>query len=473
MENSEMRYFPIFVDLAGKRVVVVGGGEEGLRKIRLLLKTTAKIQVIAPLLHDELASLERVEWLAKTYDAALLDGASLVYSADAALNATVSADAQARSIPVNAVDQAEISTFIVPSIVDRDPLVVAIGTEGAAPVLAQGIRQKIDAMLPQSLGALASKAQSLRAKVADTLPAGNRRRSFWQSFFFGAPRDAFVEKDDVAFELSLHDALHGAATKRVGRVSLVGAGPGDAELLTIKALRKLQEADVIVYDRLVAPAILEMARRDAVRISVGKTPFQKSTPQDEINDILIREAKKGLTVVRLKGGDPYIFGRGGEEQAALEAHGIAVDVVPGVTAALGCAASAKLPLTQRGKNRAITLLTASSENGLAEQDWKALTMPGHVTAIYMGVHAAGEISASLLAAGLSPSTPVTIVENGTLKNERVLQSSVGSLWDTVQHKGVTGPALIYIGLTKAKASAEIVPFPSRDDIQDAALRAVS
>jgi uroporphyrin-III C-methyltransferase / precorrin-2 dehydrogenase / sirohydrochlorin ferrochelatase len=462
MENSRMRYFPIFVDLAGKRVVVVGGGEEALRKIRLLLKTTAKIQVIAPELHDELAGLERVEWLSKTYNATLLDGASLVYSADVALNATVSADAQARSIPVNAVDQAEISTFIVPSIVDRDPLVVAIGSEGAAPVLAQGIRQKIDA-----------KAQSLREKVAHTLPPGNRRRSFWQSFFFGAPRDAFVEKDDVAFELALHDALHGAATKRVGRVSLVGAGPGDAELLTIKALRKLQEADVIVYDRLVAPAILEMARRDAVRISVGKTPFQKSTPQDEINEILIREAKKGLNVVRLKGGDPYIFGRGGEEQAALEAHGIAVDIVPGVTAALGCAASAKLPLTQRGKNRAITLLTASSENGLADQDWQSLTKPGHVTAIYMGVHAAGEISASLLAAGLSPSTSVTIVENGTLANERVLQSTVGSLWDTVQHKGVVGPALIYIGLSKARATAEVVPFPTRSDIQDAALRAVS
>ncbi len=468
-----MRYFPIFIDLKDARVVVVGGGEEALRKIRLLLKTPAHIEVIASELHAELLAEPRVKWLAKTYDAALLAEAKLVYSADMALNARVSADAIARGIQVNAVDQAEISTFIVPSIVDRDPVVVAIGTEGTAPVLGQGIRAKIDAMLPVALGGLASKAQSLREKIANLVPHGNRRRAFWQQFFFGAPRDAFLEKDNVAFELALHDAMHGAITAKVGRVSLVGAGPGDPELLTLKAQRKLQEADVIVYDRLVSKGILEMARRDAVRIGVGKTPFVASPKQSEINAILVAEALKGLNVVRLKGGDPYIFGRGSEEQAALEAAGIAVDIVPGITAALGCAASSKLPLTQRGHNRAITLVTATSETGIAEHDWKTLAMPGHVTAIYMGVHAAGEISAAMLDAGIPPSTTVNIVENGTLENERMIVTTVGSLWDSIQKAGITGPALIYVGLANAKSSAEIVPFPIREDIQLAALKAVS
>ncbi len=468
-----MRYFPIFVDLKDARVVVVGGGEEALRKIRLLLKTPAHIEVIASELHEELAAEPRVKWLAEVYSAALLDGAKLVYSADMALNARVSADAIARGIQVNAVDQADISTFIVPSIVDRDPVVIAIGTEGTAPVLGQGIRAKIDAMLPASLGGLALKAQGLREKVAGLVPHGNRRRAFWQQFFFGAPRDAFLEKDEVAFELALHDAMHGAITAKVGRVSLVGAGPGDPELLTLKAQRKLQEADVIVYDRLVSKGILEMARRDAVRIGVGKTPFAASPKQSEINAILVAEAQKGLNVVRLKGGDPYIFGRGGEEQAALEAVGIAVDIVPGVTAALGCAASNKLPLTQRGYNRAITLITATSEIGIADHDWKALVKPGHVTAIYMGVHAVGEISAAMLDAGVSPSTTVNVVENGTLENERMIVTTVGSLWESVQKVGITGPALIYVGLANAKTSAEVVPFPIREDIQLAALRAVS
>jgi uroporphyrin-III C-methyltransferase/precorrin-2 dehydrogenase/sirohydrochlorin ferrochelatase len=473
MENKAMRYFPIFVDLKDARVVVVGGGEEALRKIRLLLKTEAKIDVIAPEIHAELAENKRVNWLAKLYAAPLLDGATLVYSADAVLNEKVSADAKVRGIHINAVDEAEISTFIVPSIVDRDPVVIAIGTEGTAPVLGQGIRARIDAMLPQTIGMLATKAQSLRDKVAGLLPSGNRRRAFWQDFFFGAQRDALLESDAVAFDLAFHDAIHNSATAKTGRVSLVGAGPGDAELLTLKAQRKLQEADVIVFDRLVSPAVLEMARRDAVRIPVGKTPFAPSPKQSEINAILVAEAEKGLRVVRLKGGDPYIFGRGGEEQAALEAKGIAVDVVPGITAALGCAASVKLPLTQRGQNRAITLLTASSETGIAEQDWQTLAKSGQVFAIYMGIHAAGVISSALLEAGIEPSTAVTVVENGTLPNERVLHGNVGNLWDTVQRAGIQGPALIYVGLSKARVSADVVHFPVREDLQTAILRAAS
>ena len=245
---------------------------------------------------------------------------------------------------------------------------------------------------------------------------------------------------------------------RTGRVALVGAGPGDPELLTLKAQRKLNEADVIVHDRLVGPGILEYARRDAIRIAVGKAPGKPSPTQSAITAILIREAGKGLNVVRLKGGDPYVFGRGGEEQAALEAAGIPVEIVPGITAALGCAASIGLPLTQRGRNTAITLITGASEDGIAEQDWGALAKAGTATAVYMGVGAAPHIAARLIAAGIEPATPVTIVENGTLQDERTIATSVARLGQAA--RAVNGPAIIYIGLTKARQSGAVLPFPA-------------
>ncbi len=468
-----MRYFPIFVDLKDRRVVVVGGGEEALRKIRLVLKTDAHITVIAPELHAELKSEPRVHWLAHRFTPQLLDGAAMVYAADPALNDIVSEAARARGIPVNAVDAPEISTFITPSIIDRDPVVIAIGTEGTAPVLGQGLRAKIDGMLPQALGSLARRAQALRERVAEEVPHGNRRRSFWTRFFFGDVADAALSNDEARYGQELDLAFLGHAVPAAGHVSLVGAGPGDPELLTLKAQRKLLEADVIVYDRLVGPGILEMARRDAERIAVGKTPFEPSPKQAEINQILIREAKAGKRVVRLKGGDPYVFGRGGEEQAALAKEGIAVDIVPGITAALGCAAAIGLPLTQRGQNRSFTLLTGTAEDGTANHDWPHLARAGSAFAIYMGVNAAGDISAELLHAGVSPNTPVTIVENGTLSNQRVITATIGSLWESLHTQGIAGPAIIYVGLQKAQTSADVVPFPTRDDIADQILRAAS
>ena len=371
------------------------------------------------------------------------------------------------------MDDAALSTFITPSIIDRDPVVVAIGTEGSAPVLGMGLRSKIEALLPQALGRLAGAASGLRDHVAERVPQGNRRRTFWQRYFFGSIRDSFLAGDAKSYSRELEAALADSSSPSVGRVSLVGAGPGDPELLTLKAQRKLQEADVIVYDRLIGPGILELARRDAVRIPVGKKPFEPSPKQSEINAILIREAKAGRHVVRLKGGVPYIFGRGGEEQAALVAAGIAVDVVPGITAALGCASAIGLPLTQRGQNRSITLLTGASEDGLAQQDWAALAKPGQAFAIYMGVNAAGDISAQLLDAGIDHATPVTVVENGTLATERVMMCSIGSLWETLALNGVYGPAIIYVGLQPAKSSADILPFPARDETGPHVLRAAS
>ena len=317
-----MRYFPIFFDLEGREVVVVGGGEEALRKVRLLLKTNAKISVVAPLLHDELAAEPRVEWLAKTFVAAQLDGAALVYAAEPEINDLVSAEARNRGIPVNVIDVAEISTFLTPSIVDRDPVVVAIGTEGTAPVLGQGIRARIDAMLPQALGDLANKAQALRPRVAEEVPHGNRRRSFWAKFFFGRIRDAAVAGDKAGYAHELNIALKEEAAPSVGRVSIVGAGPGDPELLTLKAQRKLLEADVIVFDRNIAPGILELARRDAERVAVTHMQFDTCS-------LLMRESQAGKHVVLLVSGDVEI---GCDEQSVLESQGFAVEIVPGIAA---------------------------------------------------------------------------------------------------------------------------------------------
>jgi uroporphyrin-III C-methyltransferase/precorrin-2 dehydrogenase/sirohydrochlorin ferrochelatase len=315
-----MRYFPIFIDLQDRPVTVVGGGEEALRKIRLLAKTGARINVIAPELHEELARMPSVNWIARGYHAGLLEGAALVYSADPALNARVAGDAQALGIPVNAVDNPDISTFIVPSIVDRDPVVVAIGTEGTAPILGQGLRARIDAMLPQALGDLARAASGLRERVADALPPGNRRRSFWYRFFFGDVREAFIAGDSCGYLAGVEALFESEAQPSRGRVSFVSLGSDDPELLTIKAQRKLHEADVIVHDVAVPAAILEMARRDAVRMPV------KGELYDGASDLLLAEARAGKLVVRLSAGEASL-----EETVTVAAEGIAFDSIPAVS----------------------------------------------------------------------------------------------------------------------------------------------
>jgi uroporphyrin-III C-methyltransferase/precorrin-2 dehydrogenase/sirohydrochlorin ferrochelatase len=459
-----MRYFPLFIDLKGRRVLVVGGGEEALRKVRLLLKTEVRIEIVAHELHPELTDLAiggNIAWVGREFSPALLAGATCVFvAADEELNNRVSEEARKRDILVNVVDEAELSSAIIPAIVDRDPLVIAVGTEGAAPILAQGIRSELETDLPPFLGALTRAAGALRERVADQIPAGNSRRQFWRQFFFGGIRDAFA-RGSLDFEREVEKAFEtGSSEAAEGRVALVGAGPGDPELLTLKAQRKLREADVIVFDRLVGPQILEYARRDAVRVAVGKAPGKHSFTQEQINSILIREAKSGKHVVRLKGGDPYVFGRGGEEQAALQAAGIPVEVVPGITAALGCAAAIGLPLTQRGRNQSFTILTGASEDGIPEHDWRFLAQKNQAFAIYMGVGTAGQTQARLLNAGIDPLTPITIVENGTLSSQRVLEAVIGDLASSIRVNSIEGPAMIYVGLTREQ-SASIVAFPAR------------
>lgn len=451
-----MRYYPVFLDLEAKTVIIVGGGAEAAQKLRLLAKTPARIVVITPFAEREICTeidAAGACLVSREFDADDLHGASLVFACglDEAAEGAVHAAATERKIPINVVDKQDRCSFLTPSIVDRGALTIAIGTEGAAPVLGQGIKAHLEAMLPPSVGTLVEKAAGLRPRVSRALAKGSPRRDFWRSFFFGSIRASFDRNAATDFEQAVDDVLSGVQAQATGSVSLVGAGPGDAELLTLKAQRRLQDADVIVYDRLVGPGILEYARRDAERIDVGKTPGRFSPSQSRINQILKDHAGAGKKVVRLKGGDPYVFGRGGEEQAALAEAGIPVEVVPGITAAVACAASISLPLTWRGENRSFTIMTGTAGDGAADHDWAALAKPGAVFSIYMGIRQANHIQRQLLAAGIAENTPVVVVENGTRANQKTVVGSIASLTRTLALGGIKGPAVIYVGLDPARS----------------------
>jgi uroporphyrin-III C-methyltransferase/precorrin-2 dehydrogenase/sirohydrochlorin ferrochelatase len=454
-----MRYFPVFADLDGADVLVAGGGEQAAQKVRLLARTGARIAVVAEALCDELAAQgERgaIDLLRRAFRANDVRGRRLVYVAtgDRALDAAVSRAAQARGVPVNVVDAPELSTFITPAIVDRSPLTVAIGTEGAAPVLAREIRARIEALLPANLGALAARAQALRERVAAAVTDPRARRRLWERLLQAPFRGAVLAGTQDEVDRILADELGGGQRQHAGRVALIGCGPGDPDLLTLKALQRMQEADVLVIDRLVDPRILEYARRDAERIFVGKDPHGASTPQAEINRTLVREAKAGKVVARLKGGDPLIFGRAAEEMAALQQAGIPVEVVPGVTAAHACAARIGLPVTLRERVRQFSVATGATSDGLPDLAWEALAAPGAACAIYMGVGNAPVIRRHLLAAGADPGTPVVLVENGTRADERAAATTLGDLADCVTHLGFVGPAVIFVGLDWSDACLE-------------------
>ncbi len=451
-----MRYFPIFVDLDRQPVLLAGGGEQAAQKLRLLAKTTAVVRIVAPELCPELVEAVaegRAHWLAKDFHPDQLQGCRLVYAAvdDLALAARIAFAARARGIPVNAIDRPQLCSFIQPAIVDRDPVVVAIGSEGTAPVLVGRIRAMLEAQLPQQLGRLATYAQGLRRRISQRLTDGRARRAFWERFFDGPASEAVLADEQGRAAMLVEEAIAGTATR--GSVSLVGAGPGDPELLTLKAHRALQSADVLVVDRLVDPRIVELARRDARRIHVGKSPGGPSTSQETINAILVEEALAGNRVVRLKGGDPFVFGRAVEEIEAVEAAGIAVTIVPGVTSALAAAANARLPITERGKRRALTILTGYTKDGPAEHDWQALATGGQTLAVYMGVRAGPAIARNLVLAGLDPATPVTIVENASLASQKTATGRLDQLSDLLLRAGIRGPAILFIGAAPLPAAA--------------------
>ena len=461
-----MKYYPMFFDMEGKTVLIAGGGAEALAKLRLVLKTVSGVRLASDRITpgiEKLAAENGLALIRRNFKPKDLDGIDFVIAAsgDAAADRQVANQARAKGIPVNVVDQPKYCDFLTPAIVDRDPVIVAISTQGTSPLIARDIRAKLERELPARLGKLAYFAGSWRTIVTSTLPK-SARLSFWREFLSGAPArntlqaNAPKARSEALALLAAHSRSvdpSNAQTQtpgKSGHVWLVGAGPGDPELMTLKAHRLLQEADVIVHDRLVSPEILDSARRDARFIDVGKIPFaksgKKSVAQEDINAILVREASAGNNVVRLKGGDPFIFGRGGEELTALQKAGIEASVVPGISAAFACAASAGLPLTDRRVNRSLTLITGATKSGAAEHDWADLVHRNEPFAAYMAVGTAGHIETRLGQAGLHPATPVVIVENGTLANERIVATTIVNLSAAIDDKGIKGPALIYVGL---------------------------
>ncbi len=447
-----MQHFPIFLAVAGRRIVVAGGGAAALAKLRLLAKTAAEITVFAadpaPELH-EMAQAGRIGLVPRALRAGDITGAALFYAAseDAAEDARTAAIARAEGALVNIVDNLRDSAFLTPAIVDRDPVTVAIGTEGAAPVLARAIKRDLEESLPPRLGMLARIGKTFRP-LADKLPLGRARRDFWADYYFGAgPRIETESQAEEALDDLLNRHLGGVAGP--GRVDFVGAGPGDPELLTLKARRALDTADVVIHDRLVAPEILELARREAVIIEAGKTGFGPSTPQAAINALMIAHAGNGAQVVRLKSGDPTVFGRLDEEIEAVAAAGIAWRIVPGITAASAAAAAIGQSLTKRGRNSDLRLITGHDIQGFAEQDWRALSRPGAVTAIYMGKKSARFVQGRLTMYGADPDTAVTAIVNASRTGQTIHATNLRGMAKAIAD--LDGPALTFVGLSPRDA----------------------
>jgi uroporphyrin-III C-methyltransferase / precorrin-2 dehydrogenase / sirohydrochlorin ferrochelatase len=447
-----VKYFPVFFDLQGLHVLVVGGGEVALRKVSLLERTGAVITVVAPRIApglQERGAAGTIKLVAREFVPEDLDGARLVVVATSrrAVNRFIAKLSDARAIPVNVVDDREASRFIVPAIVDRDPIMVAISTGGTSPVLARRLRERLEAFLPKRLGDLAMWLRGLRKTSRDRLRDTDERRRFFEAVVDGPAARRFIEGDphgalQIAQRLL---ATTSTAPRAAGEVTLVGAGPGDPELLTLKALRALQDADIILYDRLVSTAILDLARRDAAKVCVGKSAGGTSTTQAEINDLLIQHAASGQRVVRLKGGDPFIFGRGGEELEALARAGISFSVVPGITSALGCAAYAGIPLTHRDHAHSVTFVTGHADKNGPEPDWRALASPKTTAVFYMGLARMAHIVARLLEHGAAGTRPAAVIVHGTLPNQQVVAATLATIESAASAASLESPALLVVG----------------------------
>ncbi|MGY4495775.1 siroheme synthase CysG [Pseudomonas sp. TE3610] len=445
-----MEFLPLFHKLKGSRVLVVGGGEIALRKSRLLADAGALLRVVAPAIEaqlDELVHSSGGEAVLRGYQESDLDGCQLIIAAtdDEALNAQVSADAKRRCVPVNVVDAPALCSVIFPAIVDRSPLVVAVSSGGDAPVLARLIRAKMEAWIPSAYGELAGLAARFRAQVKSLYPNVQQRRAFWEEVFQGPIADRQLAGQGAEAEKMLVEKINGQPPHAPGEVYLVGAGPGDPDLLTFKALRLMQQADVVLYDRLVAPAIIELCRRDAERIYVGKRRADHAVPQDQINQQLVTLAKQGKRVVRLKGGDPFIFGRGGEEIEELAAHGIPFQVVPGITAASGCAAYAGIPLTHRDHAQSVRFITGHLKDGTSDLPWSDLVAPAQTLVFYMGLVGLPTICQQLIEHGRAADTPAALVQQGTTVNQRVFTGTLADLPRLVAEHEVHAPTLVIVG----------------------------
>jgi uroporphyrin-III C-methyltransferase / precorrin-2 dehydrogenase / sirohydrochlorin ferrochelatase len=448
-----LNYFPVFFDLAGQRVLIVGGGEVALRKVSLLERTGALITVVAPEIAPELAARAAAGTLTlavREFAPDDLDGARLVIVATSrrAINRWIANLSESRNIPVNVVDDREASRFIVPAVIDRDPVLVAISTGGASPVLARRLRERIEALIPKRIGEFAVWLMALRQGTRRKLRDSRERRRFFEAVVDGPAARRFIDGDSQGARRIAQQLLSTTSTapRTAGEVTLVGAGPGDPELLTLKALRALQDADVILYDRLVPAAILDLARRDAEQICVGKAAGRIGSTQEEINALLIEHAHRGRRVVRLKGGDPFVFGRGGEELQALAAAQINFSVVPGITAAMGCAAYAGIPLTHRDYAHSVSFVTGHGRGERTEPEWRELAnRTGTTIVFYMGLARLDHIVDRLMAHGAAATLPAGIIAQGTTANQRVITATLATICSASSDAKLESPALLIVG----------------------------
>ncbi len=442
-----MDFLPIFLNIKKQPCLVVGGGDVALRKASVLLEAGAKVTVVAPELTEGLAALAGIEHIAARFAPEHLEGATLVIAAtdDAAVNRQASELARSRNIPVNVVDAPELCSFIMPAILDRSPLMVAFSSGGASPVLTRMLRGKLETMIPQNFSRLAGFAERFREKVKKHVTNPAKRRIFWENVFDGIVAEKVLTGDEGSAEQMLQQMLKDENNIVQGEVYLVGAGPGDPDLLTFRALRLMQKADVVVYDNLVAKPILEMSRRDAQRIYVGKKRAEHTMLQEEINALLVRLAKEGKRVLRLKGGDPFIFGRGGEEIETLSAEGIPFQVVPGITAASGVASYAGIPLTHRDHAQVCMFVTGHLKDGTMNLDWEQLARPRQTVVVYMGLHGLETLCSKLIEHGLPGSTPIAIVQQGTTRHQRVVTGTLADLPHNPLVSELHAPTLIIVG----------------------------
>ncbi|MEI6413536.1 MAG: siroheme synthase CysG [Pseudomonadota bacterium] len=443
-----MQYLPIFLDVHEKPCLVVGGGEVATRKTALLRQAGAQVCVVSPNLTQSLAQQVATGVLAHRNRGVLeadLDAVHLVFAAtdQPEVNRRVYEWAMTRRIPVNVADCPALCSFIMPAIIDRSPVVVAVSTGGRSPVLARHLRTRLESLIPAGFGRLGAFCERFRESVKARV-APHERRRFWERILEGPIAERIFAGQTEAAEVLLEQALVAPQTTQ-GEVYLVGGGPGDPDLLTFRALRLMQQADVVVYDRLVAPPVLELTRRDAERIYVGKERDHHALRQEEINQLLVDLARQGRRVLRLKGGDPFIFGRGGEEIDTLAAEGIPFQVVPGITAASGCAAYAGIPLTHRDYAQSVTFVTGHLQDGTINLNWRPLAEPRQTLVFYMGLHGLTEICEQLMAHGVSPSMPAALVQQGTTPRQRVFTGTLANLPAIVLREQPRPPTLIIVG----------------------------
>jgi len=449
-----LEHLPIFLDVKGKRVLVVGGGTLAARKADMLVRAGCDLTVIAPELNEDLASLVQdypINYKITELNADDVESCLIVFGAseDDSINRKLHDLASAAGILVNISDTSDLCDFIMPAIVDRSPLLIAIASSGAAPLLTRTLKARIETNVPAAYGRLASFAGRYRERVKESIPDTTRRRRFWETMFEGPVAEHLFSGQELEaknlMDTLLEDAAADGDKAPRGEVYLVGTGPGDPDLLTFRALRLMQQADVVLYDRLIGDGILNLVRRDALRIYVGKMKKDHVVPQEEISEMMVRLAREGSRVLRLKGGDPFVFGRGGEEIATLADNGISFQVIPGITAASGCATYAGIPLTHRDHAQGYIVVTGHEKDGQLNLNWDSLIQPRQTVVVYMGVTSLRLITDGFLSHGADSTIPVAVIENGTRDDQRVITGTLATISDQASAAEIKSPALIIIG----------------------------